>query len=604
MTESTGPDVEQEALRAARALLADGDFAGALRVLDSAAERDADGRPGRPTAMTMRAFALERLGNRAAAVAAVQAVLRAHPGDRDASLLFVRLLGSDRPEFGPVIDAARRGLVVNPDCAPLWHALATMPPADARDGGHDAPAALLRARAAAPADPRIRRALSASLAERSTQARFAGNLARAVDLAGRAIEADPSLEGAWAARMFANLCREDLTPEDAYAEALAAGRAIVRNAPAPRHASRPGTAGPVSLGILAATLDVSSVWHFLVPLLDRHDPAAVAITLYDDAPHALRLDRARVRTVALAGLDPAAVAGRVAAAGHDAVLDVMGYGQYGSRLGVLAARPAPVALTGIGYPGTLGLDAVGYKLGDRLIHPEGGPERLHERPLRLPYMLCYRPPAHAPEAVRRPPGAPMTFGSFNQLSKIGPTCLEAWRLALIAVPEARLLVKRREIAGRERWFHDRFAAHGLPMDRVSLEGGEAGHGDHLARYADIDIALDTYPYNGTTTTCEALWMGVPVVSLVGDRESSRTGLSLLTAAGRPADAVATPAAFAGRVAALARDAAGRADWRVDARRQLRASALLDETGYARSFEAALTAVVRGGAAGPSVQYQA
>lgn len=573
-----------EPVDAARRLLVGGDPAGALRVLDGA-------RTALPAALTMRAFILARLGDRAAALLAARAAVQTHPTGREASLMLANLL-LDGAAVTQARQAVHRGLIANPECAPLWRALAgAMPSGDASALDRRA-AALRRALLASPRDRQTRRALAAHLAECSARARFAGDVPKAIGTARAAIRIDATQEAAWAALMYANQCIEERTPEAAYADAVAAGKAIAGGTPPVARRPRLIRSGPLDLAILAATLSVSSVWFFLAPLLDGHDTHMLSITLYDNAPEQLEIDRARVRTVSLGGLAPDAIAERVAAGGHDVVFDVMGFGHYGSRLRVLAARPAPYALTGIGYPGTLGIDAVDWKLGDRLIHPAGGAERLHEQLLVLPHMLCYQPPAHAPQLRDRPPGAPLRLGSFNQLNKIGPTCLEAWRLTLAAVPDAQLIVKRPEIAGREDLLRARFAAHGLPMDRVRLEGGEVEHMAHLARYAGIDIALDTYPYNGTTTTCEALWMGVPVVSLVGDHESSRTGLSLLTAAGMPENAVDGPLAYAERVRALAEDRAGLAEFRRDARDRLGGTALLDKPGYSRSFATALTSAVR------------
>ena len=184
-------------------------------------------------------------------------------------------------------------------------------------------------------------------------------------------------------------------------------------------------------------------------------------------------------------------------------------------------------------------------------------------------------------------GAPFTFGSFNALSKISSATLRLWREVLVTVPGSRLALKS---GGMEPhvWLR-RLAEHGIPRDRVVLLPHTKTIAEHLACYAELDVALDPFPYNGTTTTCEALWMGVPVVTLAGDRHAARVGASLLTAIGRPEWIAASPDDYVRIASELAADTVALARIRATLRDEVVRSPLGDHAAQAERFGTAVTA---------------
>jgi predicted O-linked N-acetylglucosamine transferase (SPINDLY family) len=274
----------------------------------------------------------------------------------------------------------------------------------------------------------------------------------------------------------------------------------------------------------------------------------------------------------------------------DILIDLAGHSAM-NRLPLFARNPAPVQVTYLGYPNTTGLPAIGYRLVDGLTDPEGESEAFATEKL-LRFSTCawaYEPPLDAPEPRMTDPSAPITFGSFNNFLKASADTLSAWARLLERVPGSRLLIKSPYLEDPEvsDSMREKLAAAGIATDRVELLGFFASPAEHLAVYSRVDVALDTFPYNGTTTTCEALWMGVPVVSLVGDRHAARVGLSLLTAVGHADWVVETHEAYIEKAVALAGDRPLRETLRQTLRQDVSKSPLLDHAAQAEQFEAAL-----------------
>ena len=218
----------------------------------------------------------------------------------------------------------------------------------------------------------------------------------------------------------------------------------------------------------------------------------------------------------------------------DILVDLAGHTAK-NRLPVFTLKPTPVQITYLGYPNTTGLTTMDYRLTDVLADPLGQEAFYTEELVRLPQgFLCYTPPAESPEVGPLPVRETgyVTFGSFNMLPKINVRVVEAWSRILKAIPHSRLILENksfRDDSTRERYLV-LFQEYGVSADRLDLIGWLPRIVDHLDLYHCIDIALDTFPYNGTTTTCEAMWMGVPVITLGGS--ACRPGKCKLTDAGR------------------------------------------------------------------------
>ncbi|MDI1250401.1 MAG: tetratricopeptide repeat protein, partial [Lacunisphaera sp.] len=353
------------------------------------------------------------------------------------------------------------------------------------------------------------------------------------------------------------------------------------------------------VGYISPDFAHHAVAYFIEPVLAAHDRTRVEVFCYASvaAP-----DRFTTRLQALAEhwrdiarLDDEAAAAVVRADDLDLLIDLAGHTAR-HRLLVLARRPAPVQAIWIGYPNTTGLDAVDYRLTDAQSDPPGRTEAFYsERLVRLPANFsCYRPDEDAPPVNDLPAaaGAGVTFASFNQFAKVTPGVIALWARVLLAVPGSRLLLKSRGLGdpGVAQRVHEAFARAGVAPERIALNGERLSVAAHLGLYHGVDVALDPFPYNGTTTTCEALWMGVPVITLAGDTHVARVGASLLTHAGLADWIAATPDDYVARAVAAAGDLPALAALRRGLREQLRASALCDATAFTRGLEDACAAM--------------
>lgn len=345
------------------------------------------------------------------------------------------------------------------------------------------------------------------------------------------------------------------------------------------------------VGYVSPDFRAHSVAWFIDPVLRAHDHGAIEIVGYHN--HAISdAVTARIKSrcdqwVDVIGLSDEGFAQRVRDDRIDILVDLAGH-TAGNRLEAFARKPAPVQMSWLGYLTSTGVEAIDWRITDHRVDQPGAEQWQVEKPLRLPACyVCYGPPAEAP-AVGPLPDGPITFGSFNNLAKMSPRTIALWSAVLKAVPGSRLRVKTRPLvdAAVRASLHERFVAQGIDEERLDLLGWEAGTGDHLAQYNRIHVALDTWPYNGVTTTCEALWMGVPVVSLIGENHASRQGLTLLSAVGLPDLATGSDAEFVARAAALALDRPGLAELRAGMRTRMAASELCDAPRAARDIETA------------------
>jgi protein O-GlcNAc transferase len=354
------------------------------------------------------------------------------------------------------------------------------------------------------------------------------------------------------------------------------------------------------IGYVSPRFHGSALASLLEPVLLAHDPAAVEVICYstfardDDVSRRMR---ARAGGwVDASSLDDRALAQRMRDDAIDVAVDLAGHTP-GHSLLAFAHRPAPVTATWLDYFDTTGLECIDYFITDQWHSPPDDAQEFTEELLRLPRVrFAYAPPSDAPD-VREPPlargGAGPVLASFNRSAKISTATLDTWRAALERVPAARLLVKNSSL-GHEEERDDlarRFRAHGIDPARVEFRGFSA-HRDMLEEYNDVDIVLDTFPYNGGITTLEALWMGKPVVTLRGDTLISRQTAAILQAAGFDEWTASDADVFARIVASLAADPAKLAATGRGMRERLRSSPLLDARGLAAALEAAYRAMWR------------
>jgi len=336
------------------------------------------------------------------------------------------------------------------------------------------------------------------------------------------------------------------------------------------------------------------VVRFLLPYFERHSREGFEISCYFDkgdisgAPDSFRrVLSPPILLKSTAGLDDAQAAERIRADGIDILVDVAMHTE-DNRLLVFARKPAPVQMTWLAYASTTGLDTIDYRLTDPYLDPPGlDPSIYTEKSLYLESFWCYWPPPEAPEVGPLPMSGAgrMTFGCLNNYAKVSRMTLNLWGRILGAVPGSRLILYCPEGAGRERAV-SHLGGAGVGADRIGFVG-PMKPADYFATYNAIDIALDPYPYGGGTTTCDALWMGVPVVSLTGKTAVSRAGASILSNAGVPQLVATTPEEYVAKAVALAGDRGELVRLRSSLREMVRTSRLGDAGRFTQVFEGVL-----------------
>jgi len=416
-------------------------------------------------------------------------------------------------------------------------------------------------------------------------------LAASVESYDQALAVNPCNFEAHSARLYALQYLADRPREYLFEQHRRFGAAVALAArpvfPNSREAGR-----RLRLGFLSPDLHRHSVAYFLEPLLAHLDRAEFEIFLYHDQPVVDSMSE-RLRGLAtqwqvVAGFSADLLEEKLRADRLDVLFDLAGHTGM-NRLPLFARRLAPVQATYLGYPDTTGLPAMDYRFVDAISDPPGTADALcTERLVRFaPTAWTYAPPAEAP-APAAPPSAAGTgiaFGCFNNFAKVTDAALLAWSRILQAVPGSRLVLKGAglTVPALRAELNRRLESNRIPLERVELLERTKTIAEHLAAYSRIDLSLDTYPYHGTTTTCEALWMGVPVITRVGDRHASRVGASLLQAVGHPEWVASDWDEYVAHAVALAGDERRRTELRQQLRRDLQASALLDHCGQAERF---------------------
>jgi predicted O-linked N-acetylglucosamine transferase (SPINDLY family) len=363
------------------------------------------------------------------------------------------------------------------------------------------------------------------------------------------------------------------------------------------HANSPAPDRPLRLGFVSAHFADHPVGRFLIRPLEHLDRRQFQVCGYANSAHTDEMT-ARLRATAATwrevhALNDDELAAQVRADGVDILFDLSGH-TAGNRLLMFARKPAPIQITWLDYVGTTGLTAMDYILADPREIPPGAEHGYAEKVLRLPDdYICYDPPTCAPPAAALPAltAKHVTFASFNLLAKTTPEMIARWARILQRVPASRLLMKNVGLDDAEtrRRIAARFQDAGIVADRLDLSGWSPP-AEVLAAYGRVDIALDTFPYNGGLTTCEAIWMGVPVVTCPGETFASRHGLAHLTAAGLGETIAQDLAHYEDLAVALAADLPRLSKMRQGMREKIVASPLCDGARFARNLEVLLRGV--------------
>ncbi len=333
---------------------------------------------------------------------------------------------------------------------------------------------------------------------------------------------------------------------------------------------------------------------FMQPVLARWDAQDIEVTVYFTGvsydEQTLLAKRRVSQWVEVTTLNNVQLARRIEEDGIDVLMDLAGHTGM-QRMPLFAQRAAPVQATFLGYPGSTGVPQMDWIVADAVVAPEGSEALFSEQVIRLPNtVFCYAPeenypfPKFSDEHAKRP----LTFASFNNVSKLTPRSLALWAQVLQAVPNSRLMLKAPSFKDEAavKVFVQRFKQLGVALDRLEFRG-PSSLSDMMAEYADVDIALDPAPYNGGTTSLQAMWMGVPVLTIAGGHFVSRMGASFMQAAGLPEWVAKDDADFVSRAVALSQDRAALLKLKMGMRDRLLALPAWDIDAYAQDLQAAV-----------------
>lgn len=419
-----------------------------------------------------------------------------------------------------------------------------------------------------------------------------GRMPEAVTSLGRSVEIVPN-QIIHSGLLFQMNYLADTTPEALYAEAarwnsLYAAPLATRIQP---HTNTPDPERRLKVGYVSPDLYQHTVMKFAPPVFEHHDRSRLEVFVYAVGPNSDHISdavRGMVENYASIRGPYGELAERVRADGIDILVDLAGH-TMGPALLAFALKPAPVQVSWMGYAGTTGMPAMDYFLGDPHMPCPGTESFFSEKVYRLPRVeCCYRPIGQTPiaEAPCLERGY-ITFGCFNNPRKITRQAAMLWSAVLHLVKESRLLLKFHGLDA-ETWqmaLRGWFQEDGIAPERILFEG-PSSPGEYLAVYNRIDIALDPFPYNGSSTTLDAIWMGVPVVTLAGRLAVERCGASILAGAGLPGLVTATPEQYLKLALFLADRVAKEPELRVSIRNALIASPWMDEVTLVREVETA------------------
>ena len=442
------------------------------------------------------------------------------------------------------------------------------------------------------------------IAEHGSQLNFLCNLTNAlvslglqdegVATARQAVALMPDAHLAWRALGNALSYHPDVTGQtllDAYRNV---GRTMPRSAPEPL-ANSPEPDRKLRIGLLSATLKTHPVGWLTVAGFEHLDPSQFEVICLGPPESSDPIQR-RFRSIAaewhvVDTEERGALARRIRALGIDILIDLSGYGDRG-LMAVCSDRPAPVQIKWVGMQNhSTGLAEMDWLISDRWETPPALAHHYSERLLSLPDgYVCYSPPPYAPDVAPPPAQARghITFGCFNNIAKITPRVIETWAAILCAVPSARMVLKAHQFAeaATAARFRRAFERLGVAATRLDLRAGSS-HRHLLAQYGDIDVVLDPFPYSGGLTTCEALWMGVPTITMPGQTFASRHSTSHVSNVGLHDWVAADLADYCAKAVLCAHDLPALALLRAGLRARTKASPLCDAARFGRNLGGAL-----------------
>ena len=517
---------------------------------------------------------LRKLGRLDAAAGALRRALALEPQNLDARSILFHVLEAQGDPAG----AAREleaVLQLRPDWAEALYNYGVMlkklmRPAEAEN-------ALRRALAAQPGFARATRMLGGVLLAQC-------RIDEALELYRRA----PRDTDLVSAELFALNASDKVAEDELFARHVAFGRELEQAMPARfAFSNRKDPARRLRIGYVSGDFSYHVVALFMLPVLERRGRRAVEVFCYSSAErvdqYTRQLAQASDAWRPCAGMSDAQLADAIHADGIDILVDLAGHSGE-PQLRVFAQKPAPIQATWLGYLNTTGLTRIDYRITDA--HADPSDVRHTEKLARLPHsQWCYRPFVQCTAATSPPvqKNAHLTFGSFNQVLKLSQTSRRLWAQILSRVPGSKLVI----LGVPAGPAHDRlvadFAKAGIGADRVRVVP-YVSLKDYFAWYNEVDIALDTTPYSGGTTTCDALWMGVPLLTVPGERPGSRSGASVLTTAGMSDWIAASAEDYVHRAVEFASDLQLLANLRATLRARLQAGPLMDEAGFTKDLE--------------------
>ncbi len=348
---------------------------------------------------------------------------------------------------------------------------------------------------------------------------------------------------------------------------------------------------PLRVGFISEGFHQHPIGFFMTALLDSFDPSRISPILIAQLEHpdtlSARLQQRCTQWIDITGAHDAKATLLIAEAEIDILVDLDSHTS--SRISLLSRRHAPVQVSYLGYPNTSGMASIDYRITDAVVDPESSADHFYsEQLIRLnrPF-FCYQPPAIdvAIEVTAASATRPVMFGSFNKAEKVNDHVIELWSRVLTATPGSRLLLQMAILSqpAGKAWMVERFAQYGIQAERLKLCGWSSLQG-YLQRHNEVDLILDTQPWNGHTNTCHALWMGVPTLTLMGNHFAARFGGLIMNAVDCPEFVVEDEHRFVSRAAELCADREQLEDLKRSLRQRLLSSALCDGEDFSRQME--------------------